>query len=247
MATHTPDSALDELGELELPGTPEEADLPATGPHARALAGAPQGRLDTPLYGPDALSNLWGATEEPLGPPPQGSPDAPGIEAPYVPGAGAPAAGEGGVVDTALEPSDVNRQQGATVPELVVRHIVETTSKGAPDFRIFRVPVGPFNAGTPGGQSPQPTIVLDANPLRNRALIRNVSATAVSIFIVRAGTGGNGAYLNMGYRLQQNGETLEIDSSAGVEAYCTAFGDAGTLQVVEEFGANADGSVEVPI
>lgn len=242
--THRTDSALDELGELEVPGLPEEADLPAAGPHQRALAGA--GPLDQPLYDDDALTNLWRPADTALGPPPQGR--TPGAEYPYVPGAGDPAGGVG-TVDAPLEPSQVDRQRPAE-PELLVRHIVQTISEGSTDFRTFRVSTnsGPLTPAPGSTAVAEPTTVADANPRRNRLLLRNVSATAVSLFVVRGGTGGNGAYLNIGYRLQQNGETLEIKSKGPVEVYSNAATDAvGTLQCLEEFDANPDDTLGVPV
>lgn len=189
------------------------------------------------LFGPDALSNMFGAVATRLGV---------ATEAPYVAGPGDPAAGTG-VVDTTETASSVELQQPAEVPALIVRHIVETIERGSADFRMFRVQVGPWAQSAPGGGSPSPTTVCDANPTRTKMKIRNVSAAATSIFLVRAGTGGNGTYANIGYRLQQNGETIEIDSTAGLEAYCLNAADVGLLQVIEEFSATDDtGSLATP-
>lgn len=184
------------------------------------------------LFGPDALSNIFSAIGARLGN---------ATDAPYVAGPGDPAAGTG-VVDTTETASSVRLEEPAAVPALIVRHIVETIERGSSDFRIFRVQVGPWAQAAPSTAtaSPTPTTVVDANPTRTKVKIRNVSAAATSIFIVRAGTGGGGAYLNVGYRLQQNGETIEIDTTAPIEAYCTLNTDVGTLQVIEEFSATDD-------
>lgn len=194
------------------------------------------GPLVEQLTGPEALSNIFAPLNEALGVV---------VEQPDRLGPGDP--DDAGVVDETEDYADVNREPPPPPPELVVRHIVETVSKGSVDGRTFRVAVGPEGAIAGTTLAAAPTTVLDANPRRNRALVRNVSATAVSIFLVRAGQGGAGTYPNVGYRLQQNGETIELDNIAGWEAYCTAATDVGVLQVIEEFGANADGSIEAPV
>lgn len=217
---------------------PNTVDDPRQDPHANVGTTGP-GPLPEELTGPESMTNVFAPLSELVGN---------AVEAPEVTGRGSPAAGD--TFEGSVDYADVNRGEPAKVPELVVRHVVENVAKPNVDVRIFRVPVGPTAAAPAAGGvatiSAQPSVVLDANELRNRALIRNVSGTAVSIFLVRAGSGGGGAYLNMGYRLQQNGETIEIKSGAPLEAYCALNTDVGTLQIIEEFGTTADGGLEIP-
>lgn len=193
------------------------------------------GPIATKLTGPEALSNIFAPLNEALGVV---------VEQPDRLGPGDPS--DVGVIDDTSDVYDVDREAPEPAPELTVRHIVEVSAKGAVDGRTFRVNIGPVPVIAGTTLAAASTTVLDANPRRNRALVRNVSVAAVSIFLVRVGQGGAGTYPNVGYRLQQNGETIELKNIAGWEAYCLAGTDLGLLQVIEEFGTNADGSIEAP-